>query len=485
MKPRTVVILAVLVAALAAFVWFVDRDLPSSDERAEQSRKVLPVEADDVSAVAIEWGGHSVRLEREKPTAPNADEKAAEPAPAPARAGEWRITEPLQARADRSLVDGLLNALSGLDKERTLEDADRAEVGLAEPRGKVTLVTGDGDRTLEVGADVPASQNVLVGLAGQPDVWVTSRSFLTQLQRAPGDWRSHDVFAVARDDVSRVRLADGGEPVVLARRDGRFYVEQPVEDLAAADSVDQLLSDLVTLRAQRFLDGSDGTVPPLADVGLDPPREVVTAELADGGEPLEVELGSPVDASAGAAPAAPGAPGGAVYARAGGQVFETVTGLVEAAARPADDWRSHSWTELRSYEVDRIEVAEPGAAAFTLVRDGVDWKRGDETLPYTAASDFLFALTEAKGDLAAPGALPADAAPVLTVKLTTEGGDEETLSLFAPTDGGASPARSSAREGVLLLPAETVAKATKATEAVRTAEPVTKEKEAEQDDDGS
>ena len=44
MKPRTVVLLALVVAALGAFIWFVERDLPSSEERAERSRKVLPVE---------------------------------------------------------------------------------------------------------------------------------------------------------------------------------------------------------------------------------------------------------------------------------------------------------------------------------------------------------------------------------------------------------------------------------------------------------
>lgn len=494
MKARTVLVLAVLVAALASFIWFFERDLPSSDERAERAHKVLAFEPEDVSSVEIEWGGRTVRLERARPKTEKGEEgggeeEDAEPAATPP--SEWRLTEPLQARAERSLVEGLLTALGGLDKERTIEDADRSEMGLAEPRGRVTLGTEEGEWTLEIGADVPASKNVLVSLAGAPEVWVTSASFLTQLERSPGEWRSRDVFSVARDDVERVRLSTAAGPagpartVVLARRGGRFYLEKPVEDLAAADAVDRLLSDLVTLRVQRFLDSPGETPPPASELGLDPPREVVVAELAGEGEPLEVDLGAPVNPSGEApAPASDEGPGGAVYARAGGQLFEAVTGLDEAAAKPARDWRSRSWTELRSYEVDRLEVTEPGAAPLTLVRQGVDWRRNDETIPYTAASDFLFALTDAEGDLPETGAAaspeaPAPGEPILTVTLASKEGNEETLTLYGAGESGSFPARSSARKAVLQLPAEAAAQVRRTLDAVRAAEPVAKEDAAE------
>lgn len=461
MKPRSVLLLALVVAALAAFIWFFERDLPSSEEIEERSRKVLPVEADDVEAVVVEWEGETVRLERARREAVVGEDGGEEDAaPPPAPLVEWRLTEPLRARAERSTVDALLNALAGLDKVRTMEDADPEEVGLAEPRGRVTLVTGEGERTLEIGADVPASDNVLVSLAGEEEVHVTRRSFLTQLDREPGEWRARDVFAVARDDVERVRLTTPAGEVALARRDDRFYLEEPVDDLAAAEAVDRLLSDLVTLRAQRFLDSSGEGPPPPEDLGLDPPRAVVVAELAAGGEPLRVELGAPVEGA-----------GGAVYARAGGQLFEAATDLDDAAARPPDEWRSRSWTELRSFEVDRVEVVEAGRAdPVTLVREGVDWRRGDDTIPYTAASDFLFALTDAEGELA-PGAPSAPGDPVLTVTLASEEGAAETLTLYAGPEGEAHPARSSAREAVLLLPPDAVGEVRRTLAEVRSAEP--------------
>jgi hypothetical protein len=211
-----------------------------------------------------------------------------------------------------------------------------------------------------------------------------------------------------------------------------------------------------------------------ADLGLEPPRGVVEAEVEGGGAPVRVELGRPVD---GAEDEGAGAPEteDAVYARTaagpgGAQLFETQTGLDEAVARPPGEWRSPAWTGLRSHEVDRLEVSEPGRPELVLARDGVDWRRGGEEIPYTAASDFLFAVTEAGGEVAEQ-AVAADGLgePVLTIRLSSEEGAGETLTLY-PDREGRYPARSSAREALLLLPTETVTGLRDAVEAVRAAE---------------
>ena len=64
MQPRRLLILVVVVLALGAYVWFVDRDLPSSEERAELAKKVLPVELPDVLGLVLEWDENRVVLER-------------------------------------------------------------------------------------------------------------------------------------------------------------------------------------------------------------------------------------------------------------------------------------------------------------------------------------------------------------------------------------------------------------------------------------
>ncbi len=76
-------------------------------------------------------------------------------------AGEWAFTKPLQTRAGRWAVDGLLGTIEGLRMEsvagESVSDAKEvARYGFAKPTRTVTLVTKDGaSRTLELGASAP------------------------------------------------------------------------------------------------------------------------------------------------------------------------------------------------------------------------------------------------------------------------------------------------------------------------------------------
>ena len=511
MKPKTVLVLAILVLGLGAFVWFYGRDLPSSEELAARSRKVLPVKSDDVTGVTLQWGKQKVQLERSGAKAAEAQGEskgksaATGGAAAPAKP-TWRLTAPLADRADPSAVDRLLSSLTALEKERTLENVKPADSGLDSPRGKVSVTTAKGTRTLEIGADVPASNDLLVSLDGSPAVYVTSRSFVEQLQKKPDEWRSKEIFTADRDRIAQVTLTSAdrpNEPVVLAKRDGRFYLDKPLSDLADSEKVDRLLTSFTNLKATKFV-GGEGQAPPApADLGLDPPKAHIEARLAaldtsqaadqpepqsqskpeagaakkptaTSGETLELDLGSPVKGST-----------GVVYARSGDKVFEASTDLETTVATPVADWRSRSWTDLQSYEVSRLAAEQPGtdktaAGRLVLTREGTDWLRtakgAAETIPYTAASDLLFAVTDAKGEL--PTSTPADLGkPILTLTLSGEKGAQETLSLFAAGDQG-YPARSSTRDTLVLLPKKTGDGVLHALDAVRKAKPVSKDKVA-------
>lgn len=57
MKPRSLIVLALVVAGLAAFIAFYERELPSSDERRERQDQVLDVDAAEVDAVILRRPG--------------------------------------------------------------------------------------------------------------------------------------------------------------------------------------------------------------------------------------------------------------------------------------------------------------------------------------------------------------------------------------------------------------------------------------------
>ena len=466
MRPRTLLILLAIVLVLGAFIWFYERTLPSSEERVELGKKVFRLEKDDVTAVSIDSGKGSVRLERvllakrEKP-------RFEKGAPPPA-SSEWRMVRPLATRADAFAVDRLLEALASLDKSRTLEGADPKAVGLDKPRATLRLTTKKGETVLKLGAEVPPGGNLVAGVGGRKETYVVADTILTDADRDPLDWRDRQMVHGDREDVERITLTGAaGGPVVLVRQPQGFRIEKPIADRADRELTEGLLADLTGLMAERF-------VPPgktAADLGLSPPRE--TVEVAFKGKPpLRIDLGSPVTGTA--APEGQ-TTGELTYARIGDALFEARTRLAEAARRAPAAWQA---VQLSAFEVYQIESAtvKDAQATLQLTREGTDWKRGGTVISFLPVSDLWSVLTSAKATrllspAEAQGLRAGASPPLVTFILHTKEGDE-TLTLYPEQKEGA-PARASGRDAVLLLSADTLHQIQAKLQDVKTAKPVT------------
>ena len=496
MKPRTLLILTLLVAGLGAFVWFYERKLPTSEEAKAEAKKVLAgVKADAVREVSIVRDGTTIRIVREgKPPAEEEEKKKEEgddeesPMLSPP-ASDWRLTAPLAARADRTAVDGLLASVLGLEKARTLEKVDRKEYGLEPPAAQVTVVTAEGKKTLEVGRELPGTDQRAVAVAGEPAVHAVSSSFWSDLVKAPGEWRSRELFGGTREDVERVSLQGPHGRIVLARRGGEPWVEAPLADRADGERFDALLDALTGLQATEFVD----QLPAVVVTGLDPAQTVIEVVKKGQTKPFRLALGAPkAGGAAEPTPAAtPDFSGGETksperYARADGQLVTiSASALDEAVARLPQDWRSRAWTSFAVYDVDKVEVKD-GQGALTLTRDEEDWKREQAGKPggavkifYGTVSDLLGAISDTKAERlveASAAAGIASGPPAMTITLTGSGGKAQTLTLWpgrveGPAGAGA-PARTSGRDALLLMPAGLPADLAEKLAAVRKAEPL-------------
>ena len=457
MKPRTLAVLALLVGGLAAFIGFYERELPGSETRKQRAGRALPFEADQLVALDIDWQGRSLRLERTDTPAAQ-DEGDAAPAPATPPA-EWRLVAPFAARADRAAVERLAGDLARLEVTRTLSGAERKDVGLEPPRGKLVWRTKQGEGTLEIGGQVPASQNVVVAASTRDGLAVVPGWFVADLDKPAGDWRAREALDVAREAIERLRVVPAGAPAIeLVRGATGFALAAPFADMADRDRVDPLISDLTALRIEKFLD------PPLAPeaaAGLAALVGRIEIGVAGRAQPQAIEVGGEV------------APGGNRYLRLGEQAFEAKTALAEALQRPAAEWRSRNWASFESFRIERLRV-EDGQGKVELVRDGADWKRDGARIPYPEVGDLLYALTSARAERVIPAseaaAYPA-ASPALTLTLVDGDGHEELLTLGAPRPEGV-PARVAGRDVVLLLPGRAADEVTGKIAAIRAVQPL-------------
>jgi hypothetical protein len=260
---------------------------------------------------------------------------------------------------------------------------------------------------------------------------------------------------VSRDQVARILVEQGGSSLVLAKREGAYWLESPVVDRASEEKVSTLLSSLTGLRVSAFVDAP----PPAAEIGLDPAQALVEVVLADDGGTRRLELGAPVSRE------------GADklrYGRFSGQVVEIGDALDEHLARAPQAWQADRWSSFDVWQVDRAVVRQ-GGEETTLERAGGDWKRGDETIGYDAVSDLLYAIDDAAAEDLAPAAPSTWGEPVLEVELA--GNErEEKLALYGRTPEG-HPATSAERSFALLLSDATVDDLLAKLGAMRAAEP--------------
>jgi hypothetical protein len=428
-----------------AFIGLYEQELPSSDERAAQAKLLFSFEEEDVNGLEIEWEGDRVVLER--------------------RTDEWQLVHPLEARADTSLVDGLLGALTSMEKERTLEDMTPAEAGLDEPRARVEVRLDEDVNELLIGSAVPAASTMIVGVEGTDDIFVVADGIWGQLTRAPGEWRSREVFTAQREEIERISLSMGDAQVILARRGEDFWLESPLVDRADEEKVSKLIGDITALTVASFVDEPEQT---LEEMGLDPARALLEVVLTEQAVPFRLELGEPVPDTE-----------GRLMATVDNQLIELDTELAQVMEESSTDWLSTAWSSLETFEIDEV-VVDDETGTMTLVRAGAIWKRADDEIPFTTASDLLYAITETAAErilsLAETETLGADwESPVLELKLAGEEESErEELSLFTSA-AGEHLGRTGDRESVLVLPADAVEEIHNKIAAARSADTVPEE----------
>jgi hypothetical protein len=361
-RPKTLLVLTLLVGVLGAFILLFERDLPSTDERRDLENRVLPVEVDNVQEVVIERDGETARLEL-------SDEL-----------GDWRLTEPRHARADNGDVRSLLNELATLEKGRTLSEIVSSEVGLERPRLRLTIIEDDDEWRLAVGSDIPATSDVVVSVEGR-GTFVTSNRFLDQIARSPGDWRDRKVFPATETEIEEIRASMVTGELVLAKRDDHFVLEKPFRDDADRGRVSELLTALEGLTVEEFLDDELSALA----LGLEPPAYEIAVALEDRDSPFVVRLGAETDN------------GEQRFAEAEGQVFRLETDLPAILDQESRLWQSLDWTDLEAYEVDSVLLTR-NEMETELVRVDGEWQRDGQDVPYSVASEFLSSIVGVRGE---------------------------------------------------------------------------------------
>ena len=426
MTPRKLIVLTLLVIGLFAFVFFFERKLPSTTERKQKGDLVWEIPEEQVESVRLERGGTVIELVR-------AGEKS------------WRLVKPDSYPADGFAASDVVSQLARLRRTSVdSADAKPEDYGLKTPVVKATINWKDDkgkklSRTVEVGIDIPGTETTAARAGGNGPVLFVSTNLALAVKKTPDEFKSREVFGASNPDNSRLDVDRGRGRLSLAKKDGAWWLKQPVADLADNDAVEKLIGSLTALKVIDFLPSPPGQG--LASLGLSPPLfHVVLSDTKGPG--ISVDIGaSKTD-------------GNSIYGRRENQVFTVASTAAEDLSREAEAFREPRLVRFDRGAVTSIQ-GDFGSQKFLFERKQEGWTLGGKTVVAASVDDLMSALLDMKsrsfGDDARAKAL-AERPPAATVTVKLSAGDPWIVKVYP--GAAQSEVIVSQRPGSLLVPAE-------------------------------
>ena len=282
MKFKSTWLLAgILVIALLA-IYLLDYK-PSEEKKAEEAlaTRLIRFERDSVVNIDLisEYGEYSL-----------------------SKSGDnWFINSPVSAKADESVINGLLRAVKGAKIERQLSKEDDINLqvyGLEPPLISIKLQMSDSAFIgFSLGEESPTGDYVFAYRLEDNQVLTVSKIIFTQTNKKLYDLRKKNVLEFKNKEVQRIYVKSKGFSYEIGRLGNGFMMVEPVALNMQSNKVNSFLSRLSTARARKFIDhdqpgsevtglNSSGTLVRL--VSSTPPREksiIIGNSLREDGKP--------------------------------------------------------------------------------------------------------------------------------------------------------------------------------------------------------
>ncbi|MFB3853216.1 MAG: DUF4340 domain-containing protein [Vicinamibacterales bacterium] len=205
---------------------------------------------------------------------------------------EWRVVQPIQARADYGSVEGIVGRLQSAQMKSivTQEAADLKPYGLDKPSLSATIGLGSARATIELGGK--ADDGTLYARdTSRPMVFTVESGLGDELRKGVDDFRRKDVFEFRTYNASAIEVARGPETRAYEKAKGSEpdAVEKWRQVKPAAKEIDQpslesFLSKLANLRAAAF-------APAGTKAGMETPVAAFTVRFDEGKKSETVTFG--------------------------------------------------------------------------------------------------------------------------------------------------------------------------------------------------
>jgi uncharacterized protein DUF4340 len=348
-RGRNTAILAVLAAALGAYLFFVERhrEAPAADTPDSARGKVFDkLDAAKIEEIQIAAASGEATTLRKVDNA-------------------WRLTAPIAVPADQTEASGAASNLATADVQSVVDEQpkDLAAFGLAKPRVTVTFrVAGDKTpRTLLLGDKNPTGSDLYAKVPGAPRVFLVSAYLEGTFDKGSFGFRDKRILTFDREKIDRLDVAAGTAKTTVARQSDTWSVVAPANARADFGVIEAVLSRLANgqMKSIAWDPDAPASAPAgsptaaasrghtLKEYGLDPAEHRLT--LGAGSTVAEILLGKAT-------------PEGDVYAKDASRsiVFTIEKPLADDLTRNPGDFRSKDVFAFRAFTGTRLEITRAG-----------------------------------------------------------------------------------------------------------------------------
>ncbi|MBI2302792.1 MAG: DUF4340 domain-containing protein [Armatimonadetes bacterium] len=348
--------LLVAFGLLLAYVLMFERGEKPDHEADRQVVELLGLrDVDDVDEVVVTGASGSFTLTKETPA----------PAPGEKAKPTWKISAPIQAKADSTAIESYIKTLLtakaqnsyGADQAKDMPDT---ETGLGTPSGSVTLKDHRGKTaTLNFGGPTQDANGYYARPKDGKGLLVFAKYYVDEnvKNKKLGDLRDKTLLSFLTSDVTAVTLAYPKKTVALVKKGNDWFITGGPKELKAdRTGVDSILTALSTTRVDEFVEQPAEADPKLT--GLAAPRVRVTIGLGAKGENgLLIGMakpGTPPPPSSPGAPPPP--PQDKVYVQRKGdtEVLLCANSLYDSCLKEPADLRDKTVLAFKSEDVTRV-----------------------------------------------------------------------------------------------------------------------------------
>src|SRR5258708_2505365 len=134
--------------------------------------------------------------------------------------GEWKMSKPVQTKADFGSVEGLVGRLQTVQMKSIAADnaspADLKKYGLDKPEATVNLGLGSAKATLWFGGKA-ADNTVYARDASKPSVVTVESALLDDMKKGADDYRRKDIFEFRPFNATHIEITRNGQTITLER----------------------------------------------------------------------------------------------------------------------------------------------------------------------------------------------------------------------------------------------------------------------------